>query len=164
MLQRNLLYTGVTRGKRLVVPEGGCRYCCAQRLGSAALVEVGGMAQCGRREALRECIMSGVTAPPWRSRLYLASRKCGTSQLHRSMHQIGPLYSQLPTYRCGAANRRFGPISDIRGQWLLLRQLGEKHLRLLQIERVEAFGEPVVDRSKQFASLLWLTPRAPKTR
>jgi len=27
-----------------------------------------------------------------------------------SVHQAGPLYPQLLTYRCGAANRRFGPI------------------------------------------------------
>jgi hypothetical protein len=26
-----------------------------------------------------------------------------------SMHQAWPLYAQLLTYRCGAANRRFGP-------------------------------------------------------
>ena len=26
-----------------------------------------------------------------------------------SMHQTGPLYPQLLTYRCGAANRRIGP-------------------------------------------------------
>jgi len=44
-------------------------------LGPAALVEAGGMAQRGRREALRECMMAGVTEPPWRSRFYLASRK-----------------------------------------------------------------------------------------
>jgi hypothetical protein len=25
------------------------------------------------------------------------------------MHQACPLYAQLLTYRCGAANRRFGP-------------------------------------------------------
>jgi hypothetical protein len=30
-----------------------------------------------------------------------------------SMHQTGPLYPQLPTYRCGAANRRFGPSTDM---------------------------------------------------
>jgi hypothetical protein len=30
-----------------------------------------------------------------------------------SMHQAGPLYPQLLTYRCGAANRRFGPKADI---------------------------------------------------
>jgi hypothetical protein len=31
-----------------------------------------------------------------------------------SMHQAGPLYPQLLTYRCGAANRRFGPVSDLQ--------------------------------------------------
>ena len=30
-----------------------------------------------------------------------------------SMHQAGPLYPQLLTYRCGAANRRFGPITEV---------------------------------------------------
>ncbi len=78
MLLRNLLYTGVTRGKRLVVLVGqkkGRRHRGAQRLRPEALVEAGGMAQRGRREALCECIMSGVTAPPWRSRLILATSK-----------------------------------------------------------------------------------------
>ena len=32
-----------------------------------------------------------------------------------SMHQAGPLYPQLLTYRCGAANRRFGPETDNLG-------------------------------------------------
>jgi hypothetical protein len=39
-----------------------------------------------------------------------------TEQVNRivsSMHRAGPLYPQLLTYRCGAANRRFGPVSDI---------------------------------------------------
>jgi hypothetical protein len=31
-----------------------------------------------------------------------------------SVHQACPLYPQLLTYRCGAANRRFGPIAAIR--------------------------------------------------
>ncbi len=46
MLQRNLLYTGVTRGKRLVVLVGqkkANRHRGTQRLGPAALVEAGGM-------------------------------------------------------------------------------------------------------------------------
>ena len=30
-----------------------------------------------------------------------------------SMHQACPLYAQLLTYRCGAANRRFGPLADM---------------------------------------------------
>jgi hypothetical protein len=40
----------------------------------------------------------------------------GTRQVNcivSSMHEAGPLYPQLLTYRCGAANRRFGPVSDI---------------------------------------------------
>jgi hypothetical protein len=32
-----------------------------------------------------------------------------------SLLQACPLYAQLLTYRCGAANRRFGPDSDIAG-------------------------------------------------
>ena len=38
-----------------------------------------------------------------------------TEQVDRvvsSMHQAGLLYPQLLTYRCGAANRRFGPCVD----------------------------------------------------
>jgi hypothetical protein len=30
-----------------------------------------------------------------------------------SMHQACPLYAQLLTYRCGAANRRFGPTAEV---------------------------------------------------
>ena len=51
MLQRNLLYTGVTRGKRLVVLVGQKKAVAhrgAQRLGPTALVEAGGMAERGR--------------------------------------------------------------------------------------------------------------------
>ena len=47
MLQRNLLYTGVTRGKatgRAGRPEKGGRHCGTQCVGTAALVEVEGMA------------------------------------------------------------------------------------------------------------------------
>ena len=55
--------------------------------------------------------MSGITEPPWRSRVYLATSKVRdqSTELFQSMHQAGPLYPQLLTYRCGAANRRFGP-------------------------------------------------------
>jgi ATP-dependent exoDNAse (exonuclease V) alpha subunit len=45
MLQRNLLYTGVTRGKPLVVLVGQKnRHCGAQRLRAAAVVEADRMA------------------------------------------------------------------------------------------------------------------------
>jgi hypothetical protein len=36
----------------------------------------------------------------------------------------------------------------------LYRQLLEQRLRLLQIERVETFGEPAADRSKKIAGLI----------
>jgi hypothetical protein len=57
MLQSNLLYTGVTRGKRLVVLVGqnkGRCYRRAQRLRPTALVETGGMAK--RRMSPSECV------------------------------------------------------------------------------------------------------------
>jgi hypothetical protein len=41
-----------------------CAYRRAQRLRPTALVEAGGMAERGRLEASRECMMSGVTVPP----------------------------------------------------------------------------------------------------
>src|SRR5262249_24105571 len=44
------------------------------------------------------------------------------------------------------------------------RQLLQQRLRLLQIERIEAFREPAVDWRKQFASLLWLTLGTPEAR
>ena len=45
---------------------------------------------------------------------------------------------------------------------VLLRQLVQQRLRLLQIARVEAFGEPPVNRSQQFARLLHLALVAPE--
>ena len=59
--------------------------------------------------------MAGVTEPPWRSR-FLFGEQESTEQVNcivSSMHQAGPLYPQLLTYRCGAANRRFGPTTEI---------------------------------------------------
>ena len=58
--------------------------------------------------------MSGVTAPPWRSRVYLASGKVGNKSIASfQAHQACPLDAQLLTYRFGAANRRFGPHPDV---------------------------------------------------
>jgi UvrD-like helicase C-terminal domain len=74
MLQRNLLYTGVTRGKRLVVLVGQ-KKAVAIAVRPAALVEAGGMVERGRLEALRECMMSGITVPPWRSRVYFGEQE-----------------------------------------------------------------------------------------
>ena len=44
------------------------------------------------------------------------------------------------------------------------RQLGQQGLGLLEIERVEAFGEPAVDRSEKVARLTPLSLIAPKPR
>jgi hypothetical protein len=63
-----------------------------------------------------------------------------------------PVFTQVQTFRCVA-------LSDVKGQqqthalqqsglfrnWLSGVQLIEQRLRLLQIERVEAFGEPAID-------------------
>ena len=53
MLQRNLLYTGVTRGKRLVVLVGQKKAVAiaVRSLSPEALVEAGGMVERGRLEA-----------------------------------------------------------------------------------------------------------------
>jgi hypothetical protein len=94
--------------------EEGRRHRGAQRLGTAALVEAGGMAERGRLEALRECMMPDVAAPPWRSRFYLASGKVGNKSIASFQACTGMTdLPQLLTYRRGAANRRFGPVSDI---------------------------------------------------
>ena len=42
------------------------------------------------------------------------------------------------------------------------RQLVEQRLGLFQIERVEAFGEPALDRGEQIASLIPLALIAPR--
>ncbi len=58
--------------------------------------------------------MSAVTVPTGR---VLFSEQQGTKQIScvvSSMRQAGPLYPQLLTYRCGAANRRFGPFASFR--------------------------------------------------
>ena len=60
MLQRNLLYTGVTRGKRLVGtgwPEEGGRHRRAQCVGAAALVQIEGMAAKSPRAESCACLI-----------------------------------------------------------------------------------------------------------
>ena len=47
---------------------------------------------------------------------------------------------------------------------LLRCQLIEQRLRLFQVERLEAFGEPVVDRCEQIVGFLALTLRLPQAR
>ena len=48
--------------------------------------------------------------------------------------------------------------------WLSDVQLIEQRLRLFQIERVETLRKPAVNRSEQFARLLWLPLIAPEPR
>ena len=74
MLQRNLLYTGARGlwfwlGRRRPSPSR----CATSR--AHGVVEAGGRAERGCLEALRECMMSGVPLPLWRSQFYLASSK-----------------------------------------------------------------------------------------
>ena len=53
---------------------------------------------------------------------------------------------------------------DVESGLFIGCQLIKQRLRFLQIERVEAFSEPLVDRSEQFASLLLLPLIAPQPR
>ena len=64
---------------------------------------------------------------------------------------------QTLTGRQGAICINFASVSS-------RSQLIEQSLRFLQIARVEPFGEPAVNRGKQFACLLYLTLVAPEAR
>ena len=68
----------------------------------------------------------------------------------------GRLLSQLASQSCG---NRFAP-----GNLALSGQLGKQRLCLFQIERVEAFSEPAVDRSEKLAGLFPLALVAPEPR
>ena len=61
MLQRNLLYTGVTRGKRLVVLVGQKKAVAiaVRNVSAAAVVETGRMAWCGNGRGLRAADLRG---------------------------------------------------------------------------------------------------------
>src|SRR5271155_4477312 len=85
---------------------------------------------------------------------------------------VHPSISDMMLHR---RERREGPVSDSCAatksrqfrNWLSGMQLIQQRLRLLQIERVEAFGEPAVDRSEQFTSLLpfpLITPQPRRAR
>ena len=60
------------------------------------------------------------------------------------------------------SQRAFSDSSCLRQ--LSCGQLVEQSLSLLQIERVEAFGKPAVDRGEKIASLIPLALIAPKPR
>ena len=85
------------------------------------------------------------------------------SRLHRARRaaRVDRFTRNVPgrTSRAEQASQEFQPFFLMQ-----LRQLVEQRLRLFQIERVEAFGEPAVDRSEQFAGLLRLPLIAPEPR
>ena len=68
------------------------------------LVEAGGMVERGPLEALRECMMSGVTAPSWWSRVDLASGKVG-NKLRHFKHAPGMCALRPNCRRIAAAQR-----------------------------------------------------------
>src|SRR5271154_1483149 len=95
------------------------------------------------------------------------------------------LHPQLRTYHCDAANRRFGPRTTVLHcgktaslfaisnsgyplcRWQAIaksRQLLEQRLGFFQVERIEAFGEPAIDRSEKIAAFLPLALIAPEPR
>jgi hypothetical protein len=84
MLQSNLLYTGVTCGKRLVVLVG------QNKADAIAVRNVSGRRRWSKLAEWLSggclqasvCIMSGVTAPAWWSRFDLASEKVGNKLRH----------------------------------------------------------------------------------
>ena len=55
------------------------------------------------------------------------------------------------------------PTAVLNHKLLALRQRIEQDLRVLQINRVKAFGEPTIDRSKKIAGLTPLALIAPET-
>ena len=119
MLQRNLLYTGVTRGKRLVVLVG------QKKTVAIAVRNVLGRRRWSKlAERLVRTSRSvtwvhelGVTEPPWRSRVYLASGKWGTSQLRRFEHASG--MSAIPPIADVSPRRSEPPLRARSGHWPL---------------------------------------------
>ena len=117
MLQRNLLYTGVTRGKRLVVLVG------QKKAVAIAVRNVSGRrrwsklaewlsADVSKRYVSASCRAS-LRRHGGRGFIWRAGRGEQVNCVVSSMHQACPLYAQLLTYRCGAANRRFGPKPEV---------------------------------------------------
>ena len=68
--------------------------------------------------------MLGVTVPPWRSRFYLASRKCGTGQLHLFKH--APDRSAIPPVADVSLRRSEPPLRAMCGRL----QVGKENLHV----------------------------------
>jgi hypothetical protein len=68
--------------------------------------------------------------------LTLANRSFGVNRVISSDAPPRPLFTQLPTYRCFAANRRFGPAPEV----FIITAIQSPHprvVRLLQSNVVE---------------------------
>ncbi len=76
-----------------------------------------------------------------------------TKSLHCDKWRSGPIPDSCTAARLGLFRNS---LSDV--------QLVEKRLGFLQIERVEAFGEPAVDRGEEIAGRIPLAPIAPEPR
>ena len=79
------------------------------------------------------------------------------------VEQIWSALAQRADYRPPRRNFADGPSPEVAGL-RLSREFLEQGLRFLQIAGIEAFGEPVVDRREQFASLVSLASIAPEPR
>jgi hypothetical protein len=75
-----------------------------------------------------------------------------------------PLRAQSDAVDAQREMRRWARSWPSRPQAPALRQLVEKRLRLLQVERVEALGEPAVGRSEKFSGLIPFSLVAPEPR
>ena len=85
-----------------------------------------------------------------------------TSASENRVYGAGKIGAEVDTstFSTEIGHERTHALQQIRGGWELLLsgvQLVEQRLRLLQIERVEAFSEPAVDRSEKIAGLIRLT-------
>jgi hypothetical protein len=105
--------------------EEGGRHRGTQRLGLAALVEAARMAERGRLEALRECMMSGVTHVTMAVAGLFGERESGeqVNCVVSSMHQAYRPYAQLLTYRRGAGHEQFTSLNRSKGGSSLNRKI-----------------------------------------
>src|SRR4029077_1549204 len=120
----------------------------------------------GGRPGRRQC--SGSRPCPWGTRA--SRRACGSSCARRlcSLQPSGGWeIASLCDHSLDLGRAR-------QGEWLLLRQsdgeddllreVVEQRLRVLQVARVEAFGEPGVDRGEEGAGLVALALTLPEPR
>jgi hypothetical protein len=115
------------------------------------------------------------TCPPWCSAGSRVWRCCIRRWKRGGTPQVGAVRRLLPKKKLQSVSLQWprrthysgnvplvAPRAVLAGIQRSLRQLIQQRLGLLQIERVEAFGEPAVNRSQQFASLLRFALRTPE--